>query len=776
MDNYKNKPTFLVSVSDDIDYDDFTSITDKKTIKNLAAEICNSLYHPITIVDINRLFDSEPESCRIESDVIFFSLRESCKLFRLFAGEKWCYECDKFHASCLIGSNSLEKNLEDVMRNAPNYFYNNSIQNSPRVLKNFPKEVIEYLCPMLGYRELIFPINVFGSVIGCLFLGQIVVKELCDHKNVYAVTRSFITKLYQHTYKTSALNKQIHKRIYETNKLIKTITTADKNAEIMHEFLISRNINSKYSMTFERQSEYYAFISKICESVDALEKKLVQIYKKRISNYFSEKMDLNVKKFFESLSKGNAWKYDTYSQKRHELRNAWNEFRNTADRIRADFNLKGVYLFGDGTGLKIEATAKKGIIPTPEPQSEEYKWIFDFSVINSKLYTDRFISSIEMPSILLGLSDEINKDNAVLLSYHSVAVLFIVDNLKKYELLYREMTNVIGDRLWKIATTISLFSANFMKEKHLLTLRMNRHESAHISTRLNDNLERYFSSEGQTFTSLSADKKKLVVEDIKNTIKLISHMANNIGIITGSINQHNVGKKIQLDVFDLLYKWQVMFRNELKDRNLDIEVLRNFSSLSLKIQHYDAPRYLFINAELFELLVYNLVDNAVKYAHRGSKIYLAWGQEENLLKLTVSSFGPKMDEGDSLYELYARGDIAQKHVASGDGIGLYVVKKISSLLNLNISHESVFIDKYHIPLVDWFTREQFVEQTDIDRQTSISAFKRSLEMQHVFDPELIINKSEYTCITRKDLSKEYLRKRIDRETWFTSFTVVVPKY
>lgn len=182
MDNYKNKPTFLVSMSDDIDYDDFTAIADKKTIKNLAAEICNFLYHPITIVDINRLFDSEPESCRIESDVIFFSLRESCKLFRLFAGEKWCYECDKLHASCLLGGNSLEKNLEDVMKTAPKYFRNDHICNPPRVLRDFQIEVIEYLCPMLGYRELIFPISVFGSFIGCLFLGQIVVKELGDYE------------------------------------------------------------------------------------------------------------------------------------------------------------------------------------------------------------------------------------------------------------------------------------------------------------------------------------------------------------------------------------------------------------------------------------------------------------------------------------------------------------------------------------------------------------------------------------------------------------------
>lgn len=217
-----------------------------------------------------------------------------------------------------------------------------------------------------------------------------------------------------------------------------------------------------------------------------------------------------------------------------------------------------------------------------------------------------------------------------------------------------------------------------------------------------------------------------------------------------------------------------MFRNELKQRNLDIEVIRSFSPLALRNEHYDAPKHLLINAELFELLVYNLVDNAVKYAHRGSKIYLLWRRGEDHFELTVSNFGPKMDEGDSLYELYARGDIAQK-VAAGDGIGLYVVKKITSLLNLNIFHKCVFINKYHIPLMDWFIKEPFSEQSDIEKQNSIKAAQKGPEIQPRFKPELIINKSEYTSVTRKDLSKEYLRKRIDRETWFTSFSIVVPK-
>lgn len=770
MESYKNKPRFLTSSLDTVDYDDFSVVADRKILKNLAASICNTLHHPVTIVDINRLNERDSKFPRIESDVDYFSLRESCRLFRIFAGETWCHTCDQFHASCLTGGGSLQENLECAAKQAPGYFYDEYKHNPPKLLNGFSRQIIEYRCPMLGYRELIFPISIFGETIGCLFLGQIVVKESGDLEKISIITESFFSKFENQV--------ELFTKIADPEELKRNprivmdfIIDVDKKNEQVNDFISLYQLDRKYNnnMTFQLQSEYLKYIQRVCDSIDELEKDLNGIYIKRLKNFFAVKMAANVKEFFNHINESLFVKYNSYSRRKNELEKAWEAFRKSADRIQCDFGLKKVYLFGDGVSLKMEKSSKKGISPAPSSNSPESTWTFDFSQIESERYSDSFVSSLDEPSILLGLTADIDKENAIVLAYHGIAVLFVIEDYQQQKNLYKYMMQAIGDSLWKLTTIISLCSSNLMKEKHVLTLRMNRHESSHISTRLNDTMGRYFSNEGQMFTALSIDKQKLVVEDMRNTIKLISHMASNIGVITGSINKNNIiGKERQLDVFDLLYKWQIMFRDELKDRNLDIIVIRNSEPYFEKEKHVDAPRYITINSELFELLIYNLVDNAVKYAHRGSKIYLSWKKnaENRKYKLSVISFGPEMKSGEDLYELYARGDIAQEHMATGDGIGLYVVRRISELLNLQKRHCSNFIYKFHVPLVNWFLKERFSQPEIIEKQSYVKEYCGNL-------CQYIINSSDYTKIKRSDLSKEYLMKRIDRETWQTIFSIEV---
>ncbi len=769
MESYKNKPRFLTSLLDKADYDDFSVIADREILKSLAANICNTLHHPVTIVDLNRLNEKDSKFSRIESDVDYFSLRESCKLFRIFAGEKWCHTCDQFHASCLTASGSLQKNLERAAQQAPGYFCNEYKHNPPKLLSEFSRQIIEYRCPMLGYRELIFPINMFDITIGCLFLGQIVVKELGDLEKNSIIMESFFSKFTDQEDKLFTKIVDLDELKRNPRLVINFIIDVDKKNEQVNDFLTSYKFDRRYNMTFQTQSEYHEHIRRVCDSIDELEKDLNRIYIERLKNFFTVKMENNVKEFFYHINEKHFVKYDTYSRRKNELERAWEAFRKSADRIQCDFGLKKIYLFGDGVSLKMEKSSKKGVSPAPSSNSPESTWTFDFSQIESDQYSDRFVSSLDDPSILMGLTADIDKENAIVLAYHGIALLFVIEDYQQQKSLYEYMMQAIGDKLSPLTTIISLCSSNLMKEKHVLTLRMNRHESSHISTRLNDTIGRYFSSDGQMFTALSADKQKLVVEDMRNTIKLISHMASNIGVITGSINKNNIiGKASQLDVFDLLYKWQIMFRDELKDRNLDIIVIRNSEPYFEKGKHTDAPRNITINSELFELLIYNLVDNAVKYAYRGSKIYLSWKRnvENRRYKLSVINFGPEMKSGEDLYELYARGDMVQGHMATGDGIGLYVVKRICELLNLKKCHCSKFIYKYHVPLVYWFLKEKFSDPEIIEKQSCVKVYCGDLCQD-------IINSSEYTKIKRSDLSKEYLIKRIERETWQTTFSVEV---
>jgi len=193
MNNYRNKPQYLAPHDDSQTDMDFSVLADRKTIKNIAKSICDVLRHPVTILDVNRLGELS-DTIRIDSDIEYLALRTSCKLFRYYAGEDMCHKCDHFHASILQGitksmsKDNLKGRVTTKIKNSPAFFVPSYKKRIPEVheikypqnKKKISRLIIEYHCPLLGYRELLFPIFYDDEVIGVLFVGQTVV---CNKKD-----------------------------------------------------------------------------------------------------------------------------------------------------------------------------------------------------------------------------------------------------------------------------------------------------------------------------------------------------------------------------------------------------------------------------------------------------------------------------------------------------------------------------------------------------------------------------------------------------------------
>ncbi|MEJ7734794.1 MAG: HAMP domain-containing sensor histidine kinase [Polyangiaceae bacterium] len=80
-----------------------------------------------------------------------------------------------------------------------------------------------------------------------------------------------------------------------------------------------------------------------------------------------------------------------------------------------------------------------------------------------------------------------------------------------------------------------------------------------------------------------------------------------------------------------------------------------------------------------ELVVINLVDNALKYAKEGGEISVDVRRHDRTIDLTVSDRGPGIDadEQGRIFERFVRGKSASKHHVRGSGIGLALVKHIA---------------------------------------------------------------------------------------------------
>ena len=92
---------------------------------------------------------------------------------------------------------------------------------------------------------------------------------------------------------------------------------------------------------------------------------------------------------------------------------------------------------------------------------------------------------------------------------------------------------------------------------------------------------------------------------------------------------------------------------------------------------YDAAegcRVLATKDEIHQV-IYNLVDNAVKYSAEGGFVQVSLGMEGNKVVLSVEDNGTGIPEADlpRIFERFYRVDKARSRAAGGTGLGLSIV-------------------------------------------------------------------------------------------------------
>jgi two-component system phosphate regulon sensor histidine kinase PhoR len=105
-----------------------------------------------------------------------------------------------------------------------------------------------------------------------------------------------------------------------------------------------------------------------------------------------------------------------------------------------------------------------------------------------------------------------------------------------------------------------------------------------------------------------------------------------------------------------------------------------------------APDVLVIRADETRLqeILYNLLDNAVKYSRAGDEIRLHAQRRNDHVALTVSDTGIGIDEEDlpRIFERFYRVDKARSSELGGTGLGLSIVKHIAQLHGGSVEAES----------------------------------------------------------------------------------------
>lgn len=82
---------------------------------------------------------------------------------------------------------------------------------------------------------------------------------------------------------------------------------------------------------------------------------------------------------------------------------------------------------------------------------------------------------------------------------------------------------------------------------------------------------------------------------------------------------------------------------------------------------------------IFEIIPFVLVENAIKYAPKGSNLEVLFEEQEHQVIVRFESFGPRIrdNEKEQIFAQHFRGEDAKKSESSGSGIGLYAAKTLT---------------------------------------------------------------------------------------------------
>ncbi len=96
------------------------------------------------------------------------------------------------------------------------------------------------------------------------------------------------------------------------------------------------------------------------------------------------------------------------------------------------------------------------------------------------------------------------------------------------------------------------------------------------------------------------------------------------------------------------------------------------------------------DSEKLKLILSNLINNALKYSYKDSKIILRVSIEDDILQISVQDFGTGISEKNQkiIFERFKRLDSGINSINRGHGLGLSITKSLLDVLDGNITIDS----------------------------------------------------------------------------------------
>jgi len=166
---------------------------------------------------------------------------------------------------------------------------------------------------------------------------------------------------------------------------------------------------------------------------------------------------------------------------------------------------------------------------------------------------------------------------------------------------------------------------------------------------------------------------QIVSDETKRLSRLVRSMLDISQLQNQDIPEE---KKMHFDLEETVGQVLITFEKKINDKHLDVDV-----------EMPEHPVYTIANRDYITQVIYNLVDNAVKFCPEGKKLGLRIREGSNKAYISVSNEGQTIppDELPLVFDRFHKLDKSRSQNRDGWGLGLYIVKTIVDSHGENIS-------------------------------------------------------------------------------------------
>lgn len=175
--------------------------------------------------------------------------------------------------------------------------------------------------------------------------------------------------------------------------------------------------------------------------------------------------------------------------------------------------------------------------------------------------------------------------------------------------------------------------------------------------------------------TIPADKQNHYLKIISTEVERLSRLTVRMLQTSRMQDDSFTIRKVPFNLSETISHVIISFEQKILDKQLEV--------------HFDVDENVFVNADRDNIyqVIYNLLDNAVKFSTPYGVLELRLIVKNNKAKISISNENGdlKQEHIDHLFDRFYKTDYSRSEDKTGAGLGLFIVKKILILHDSNIS-------------------------------------------------------------------------------------------